>query len=214
LAGSVYVNSVSTDATIEKTLKVSAPSFDGAFYAALTKSLRNYGYGGSQGAAGGVPSAVAIDASVGALAAASDDKGTHVSVRVRFVSSAGDAKCLPYEASGSFYALKPQKGSSGGDALAVVATLGFAAMGALPTAIITEQVSRDREQQSILNGSAPRTPDESVAPSRDADEILQFGLINALHLANRGLIAHLGESGGCNAQSAAVPEHVNVSQEH
>jgi hypothetical protein len=185
-----------------KIFMVDAAAFDTALTAAMTGSLRNFGYLAGPEAADAVILQVRLDP----LEVTPDKDGVTVVARFRVETADGGlGGCVPKAAEAKYRALAPVHGGTGQRVLGIVALVAFAAIGYNASQLATEQFQIASADQAAANARRERIEGESVSPQAGDKQMARFAAVNATQLAAADFIRQLGRASCAAAAPSATP---------
>jgi hypothetical protein len=176
-----------------------AAAFDTALAAAMTGSLRNFGYLAGPEAADAISLQVRLDP----LEVTPDKDGVTVVARLRVEAPGGDrGACVPTAAEAKYRAVAPVHGGDGQRALGIVALVAFAAIGYNAGQLVSEQFQIAKADQAAANARRERIEGESVSPQPGDKQMARYAAVNATQLAAADFIRQLGRA-SCAAAAPA-----------
>jgi hypothetical protein len=175
--------------------------FDAGLAAAMTASLRNFGYLAPPDA----KDAIALDLQLDPLEITPDKDGVTVVARLRAAPSAGAAApaCLPRVAEAKYRALAPVHGGNGQKVFGVIALVAFAAVGWNAGELVRSEFADANANQAAANARRERIEGESVSPQPGDKPMALHAAVNATQLAAADFIRQLGKA--CGVPAAPAP---------
>jgi hypothetical protein len=201
LKGHVRVAQAVASAGDAKVFMADAAAFDTALTAAMTGSLRNFGFLAGPEAADVVSLQVRLDP----LEVTPDKEGVTVVARFRVEAPEGGlGGCVPKAAEAKYRAVAPVHGGDRQRVLGFVALVGFAAIGYNAGQLVNEQFQIAKSDQAAANARRERIEGESVSPESGDRQMARFAAVNATQLAAADFIRQLGRA-SCSTAAAPAP---------
>lgn len=168
--------------------------------AAMTASLRNFGYLAPAEA----PGATSLEVLLDPLEITPDKDGVTVVARLRVAATGDAAGCLPQMAEAKYRALAQVHGGNGQRALGIIAVVAFAAIGLNAGALGAAQFQDARTDQLAANARRERIEGESVSPLPGDKQMGRYAATIATQLAAADFVRQLGKA-ACGAAVAPTP---------
>ena len=201
LKGRLRVAQAVASAGDAKVFMADPAAFDTALTAAMTGSLRNFGFLAAPETADAVGLQVRLDP----LEVTPGKDGVTVVARFRVEAPHGGlGGCVPKAAEAKYRALAPVHGGDGQKALGIVALVAFAAIGYNAGQLVAEQFQIANADQAAANARRERIEGESVSPEPGDRQMARFAAVNATQLAAADFIRQLGKA-ACGVAAAPAP---------